>query len=186
MKTIETDRTILRGFKPHDVEGVLSFLGNSEVMRFSLSGPYDRKKCEEFVNWCLGRYERKGYGLFAVTLKESKKIIGYCGFYDQKIDGCDEVELGYRLHPDFWNKGLGTEVALSVQNYGFFELGFPRLISIIESENKASIRVAQKNGMTHEKDSMFKDRVPVEIYAINKEEHIKSSLTTPEAAAPDG
>ncbi|MBD5778230.1 GNAT family N-acetyltransferase [Pelagicoccus sp. NFK12] len=184
MKTIETNRTILRWFKPDDVEGALSFLGNSEVMRFSLSGPYDRKKCQEFVDWCLGRYELKGYGLFAVTLKETKKIIGYCGFYDQKIDGCDEVELGYRLHPEFWNKGLGTEVALSIQNYGFHELGFPRLISIIESENKASIRVAKKNGMNHEKDSMFKDQVPVEIYSIKKEEHIKSVLTTPRGAPP--
>lgn len=184
MKTIETPRTVLRWFKPDDVEEVLSFLGNREVMRFSLDGPYDRKQCKAFIQWCLGRYARKGYGLFAVTLKESNNLIGYCGFYDQTIDGCDEVELGYRLHPNFWNQGLGTEVALAVQNYGFQELGFSRLISIIEPENLASIRVAKKNGMTHEKQSMFKGQIPVEIYSIEKDVHTNRSHTNPASALP--
>lgn len=140
METIETERTVLRWFQPNDVDSTLAFLGNAEVMHFSLSGPYNRKKCEGFIDWCLGRYELKGYGLFAVTLKKSREVIGYCGFYDQQIDGSDEVELGYRLHPSFWNKGIGTEVALATQNYGITELDFDHLISIIEAENVGSTR----------------------------------------------
>lgn len=177
-RMIETDRTILRWFCSEDVDGVLSFMGNPEVMRFSLGGPYDRKECEEFIRWCLSRYEVKGYGLFAVTLKATSEVIGYCGFYDQNIDGADEVELGYRLHPRTWNAGIGTEVAYAVQNFGFLEMGFDRLISIIEPENVASVRVAVKNGMRHEKDSLFKNIVPVKIYSVTKEEHIRAEHST--------
>lgn len=175
MKTIETERTVLRFFRSEDVDAVLSFMGNLEVMRFSLSDPYDRSQCEKFIEWCRSRYEKRGYGLFAVTLKTSKNVIGYCGFYDQNMEGRDEVELSYRLHPDYWNNGLGTEVAYAVQDYGFLVLGFDRLISIIAAENTPSIRVAEKNGMRHEKDCVYKDKVPAQIYSIKKEEHIKTS-----------
>lgn len=48
-RMIETERTVLRWFCNDDVDGVLSFMGNPEVMRFSLGGPYDRRKCEEFI-----------------------------------------------------------------------------------------------------------------------------------------
>lgn len=171
---IETERTVLRRFRNDDIEDVLDFMGNPEVMRFSLGGPYDRKQCEEFIQWCLSRYELKGYGLFAVTLKGSSTVVGYCGFYDQNVDGRNEVELGYRLHPRTWNAGLGTEVAYAVQNYGFVEMGFERLISMIEAENVASVRVAEKNGLRHEKDSLFKNVIPVKIYSITRKEHINA------------
>ncbi len=169
MNSIETERTVLRWFQKGDVDGIFSVLGNPEVMRFSLGGPYTREKCEEFIVWCLSRYKEKGYGLFAVVEKENNKVIGYCGFYNHSIDGKDEVEIGYRLHPSVWNKGVGTEIARAVKDFGFNEMGFGRMISIIEAENIASIRVAEKNGMKHEKDSLFKEQIPVRIYSIEKE-----------------
>lgn len=67
---------------------------------------------------------------------------------------------------DYWNNGLATETALAVQNHGFEVLGFTRLISIIEATNIASIRVAEKNGMTLEKAVLFKDKIPVKIFSI--------------------
>lgn len=168
MNVAETERLELRRFRKEDAEAVLSFLGNAEVMRFSLHGPYNLKQCENFVEWCLERYHLKGYGLYAIVLKDSLKLVGYCGFYDQVIDGVDEVELGYRLHPNVWNCGVATEAAKAAMEYGFETLGFNRLISIIEAENTASIRVAEKNGFTHEKNSLFKESVPVRIYSFTK------------------
>ncbi len=183
MKLIETERTRLRPFIKRDLGDVLQLLGNPEVMRFSLSGPYSKKQCEEFIAWCQTRYELKGYGLYAVIDRSSEEVIGYCGFYDQNIDENEEVEIGYRLLLTYWNQGIGTEVAFAVQDYGFRNLGFDRLISIIEAENVGSIRIAEENGMTHEKDSLFKKKVPIQIYSILKEKHIQSSHTTP-ASAP--
>lgn len=166
---IETDRLVLRRLCRNDLGEISEVLGNAEVMRFSLSGPYSHEKCEEFVEACITSYERKGSGLFAVVLKETGRVIGYCGFYFQMIDSKEEVEIGYRLHPTYWNQGLATEASRRVQDFGFKNLGFDRMISIIEAENIASIRVAEKNGMRYEKDAVFKDSVPVKIYAIEQE-----------------
>ena len=165
---IKTKRTILRRFREEDLDDIAKVLGHPDVMRFSLSGPYSRKKSDEFIDWCLSQYENKGVGLYAVVYKEDQRIIGYCGYYFQIIDGIEEIEIGYRLHPDYWNRGLATEVSKAVQENGFDKLGFDRMISIIESENVASIRIAVKNGMKYEKNFLFKDEIPVRIYSIEK------------------
>jgi RimJ/RimL family protein N-acetyltransferase len=165
---IETNRLLLRRFRRRDVTGIFRVLSNAEVMRFSLNGPYSREKCEGFIEACLATYERRGTGLLAVALKESGKVIGYCGFHFQTIDSKEEIEIGYRLHPEYWNRGLATEAAKRVQDFGFEKLGFDRMISIIEARNAASIRVAEKCGMEYAKDALFKGRVPVRIYAIER------------------
>lgn len=166
--SIETDRLVLRRFRRNDLDELAEVLGNPEVMRFSLSGPYSRRKSEEFIEGCVSVYDHRGVGLFAMVAKERQNVIGYCGFYFLTIDSQEEIEIGYRLHPTYWNRGLATEAAKATQNLGFDRLDFNRMISIIEPENIASVRVAEKIGMKHEKDAIFKDRVSVRIYVIEK------------------
>ncbi len=168
MKKTETKRTYLRWFTECDIENLVSLMGNSDVMKFSLNGTLNRVQCVKFITHILEQYKRKRYGLFAVFLKSTDEFVGYCGFYDQNIDGCEEIELGYRLLPKFWDQGLATEVSAKVQDIGFKQLGFQRLISIIEAENNASIKVAEKNGFIYENDSIFRNKIPVKIYAYNK------------------
>lgn len=165
---IETPRCFLRRFTSADIDAVIALLSHPEVMRFSILGPHDREQCIAFIDRCLLQYRTKGYGLYAVTVKPSDHPIGYCGFNKHLIDDTPEIEVGYRLHPDFWGKGLATEASRAVLDYGFQTLGFTRLISIIEAENTASIRVAEKNGLIHEKDARFQDKIPVRIYAVSK------------------
>jgi len=151
-----------------DADALLKVLGDPQVMRFSLKGPYGRKDCGALIDKCLKMYERNNYGLYAVLIRETGQLVGYCGFFNQLIDGLEEVELGYRLASSFWGQGLGTEVAQAMLDYGFGELGFQRIISIIEAENHASIRVAEKLGLKHEKDTLFQESIAVRIYAISK------------------
>ena len=165
---IETSRLILRNFVEADAREMFEVLGDPQVMRFSSNGPYSFQKTEQFVAGCLEGYAKRGVGLFAIVHKDDQKVIGYCGFYFLAIDGVDEVEIGYRLHPAYWSRGLATEASMAVRDFGFDGLGFARLISCIEEENAASIRVAEKNGMSHEKDSLFAGKVPVRIYSISR------------------
>lgn len=78
-----------------------------------------------------------------------------------------EIEIGYRLHPDFWNRGLATEAARATRDYAFRDLKLPRVISIIMPENFASRRVAEKNGMRIEKETLFKG-FPSLIFALSR------------------
>ena len=108
---IKTKRTILRRFKEDDLDDIALVMAHPDVMKFSLSGPYSKEQSEKFIHGCLSNYEKRGVGLYAVVYRGNQKVIGYCGFYFQNIDGVEEVEIGYRLHPDYWNKGLATETS---------------------------------------------------------------------------
>lgn len=166
-KILETPRLLLRKFTQEDLSLVLEVIGDPEVMRFSTTGPEDEYGGRKFLESCLRRYERDGMGQWAIILKESGQLIGECGISVQVIDNQREFEISYRVLRSLWGKGFGFEAAIACREYGFKFFGLKRLISIIESANEPSIRVAQKMGMNLEKKSTFSN-VPVEIYAIER------------------
>lgn len=165
----ETDRLILRTFEPPDLEDLAPIMADPEVMRFSVTGPWSRDRTLRFIQGCMADYseERWGFGLWAAVHKGDHQLIGYCGLtrFDD-VDGSAEVELGYRFAPEYWGRGLGTEAARAVRDYAFEHLGMARLISMIEPENSASIRVAEKVGMAHEKEIRQWNR-RVLVYAVS-------------------
>src|SRR3981081_1299769 len=119
---------------------------------------------EKFLSW-----NRAGRpSPFAVLVRPNSTLIGYCGFLHWHLDGVDEIEIGYRLHPDYWNKGLMTKAAGAVRDHAFRDLKLPRVISLIHPENIPSRRVAEKMGMTIEKETTFKD-FPTIVFALSRE-----------------
>ncbi len=162
----ETSRLILRKFNESDAEPLLSFLGDPEVMRFSITGPLTREDIQtRYLPGCLRRYSRDGLGQWAVVRKSDGICVGECGICVQEVAGEKEFEISYRIRRDSWGNGLATEAARACRDYGFKNVGLRRLISIIESENVASIRVAEKMGMTLEKRASF-HKLPVLIYSV--------------------
>ena len=165
----ETSRLILRKFDQNDVEQLLSFLGDPQVMRFSVAGPQTREDIRaRYLPGCLKRYSRDGLGQWAVVRKSDGVCVGECGICIQEVDGEREFEISYRLRRDCWGFGLATEATRACRDYGFEQAGLHRLISIIESENAASIRVAEKMGMTLQKRASF-HQIPVLIYSVTSE-----------------
>ena len=72
-----------------------------------------------------------------------------------EIDGVTEVEVAYLLAKEYWGQGLGTEAAQGILDYGFENLNLSRMICLIVKENSASINVAEKIGMTFEKEWQY-------------------------------
>lgn len=107
--------------------------------------------------------------MWATIHKAENKFIGRCGLIPQLVDGQEEVEVGYLLAKEYWGKGLATEAAIAIRNYGFSKLNFNRLISLIDPGNIASQKVALKNGMTYEKDTTIWGKI-ARVYAIHKHE----------------
>jgi len=105
---------------------------------------------------------------FAVIFRRNNKLIGYCGFLHQQVDGRDETEIGYRLHPDYWGQGLATEAARAMRDHAFSDLKLSRVISLIHPDNLPSRRVAEKNGMRPEKETVFRG-FPTRVFAITRE-----------------
>jgi RimJ/RimL family protein N-acetyltransferase len=168
MVIAETQRVVLRCFHIADLDAMTAVFADPEVMRFG-RGPRTRDWTQAWLLGCLEDYYQKwGFGLWAVVYKTDRRVIGYCGLtrFDD-VDGQTEIELGYRLARAFWGRGLATEAAKAVRDYAFDVLVLPRLVSIIDPRNEASIRVAEKTGLRFEKDIVFRENT-CRLYVIHK------------------
>ncbi|MCE0555661.1 MULTISPECIES: GNAT family N-acetyltransferase [unclassified Motilimonas] len=168
MPTIaETERLILRFFEPEDVDVIYKIMSNRQVMKFSISGPLNRKQANTFLDSILDTYASKGFSLWAVHSKADERVIGFCGHFFHRLEGKDEIELVYRLLPDYWGQGLASEAARAATDYAFNQLGLDRLISFIADNNEASKRVAESSGFKLERETHFYDK-PVLVYSLEK------------------
>jgi RimJ/RimL family protein N-acetyltransferase len=112
---LETERLILCSFRKEDVDVMAQLFANPDFMRFSLGVFTERKQTIAFIEKVIG-WDHAGIpSQFAVTPREEDTIIGYCGFFYHPEHGIDDIEVGYRLHPGYWNRGpLLKPRALSV------------------------------------------------------------------------
>ena len=168
MPVLQTPRLVLRSFREEDVDLLANLMANADFMRFSL-GVFSRQQTIAFLDKIIG-WQRRGLpSLFAVIHRTDNRLIGYCGFFHQQVDGIEEIEIGYRLDPDHWNAGLATEAAQAVRDHAFGDLKLQRVISLIHPENAPSRRVAEKIGMKIEKETVFRG-FPTLVFAIPREQ----------------
>jgi RimJ/RimL family protein N-acetyltransferase len=141
---------------------------NRDFMRFSL-GPYTREQTAAFLDTIIG-WQRAGLpSLFATELKREHPLLGYCGFFHHPPEVTNDVEIGYRLHPGYWNRGLITEAARAVRDHAFRDLKLARVISLVHPDNIPSRRVAEKIGMAVTKEIMFRGFSTL-VFAIEREQ----------------
>ena len=166
---LKTSRLILRPFREEDVDAMEQLFANRHFMRFSLGIFTERKQTIAFIEKVRG-WDRAGIpSQFAVLPHGKDTIIGYCGFFHHSEHGIEDVEIGYRLHPDYWNHGLITEAARAVRDHGFHDWELSRVISLVHPENVPSRRVAEKNGMKVEKEITFRGFRTL-VYAMTREQ----------------
>jgi ribosomal-protein-alanine N-acetyltransferase len=167
---LETSRLILRPFKDEDIGRLADLMVNRDFMRFSL-GPYTREQTQTVLQKFLSWNQAGLPSQFAVIFRRNNKLIGYCGFLHWHLDGVDEIEIGYRLDPDYWNRGLASEAAQAVRDHAFRDLRLLKVISLIHPDNIPSRRVAEKNGMKLERETVFR-RFPTQVFAITREQWV--------------
>src|SRR5262245_24893582 len=167
---LQTTRLILRSFREEDVEPMASLFANPDFMRFSLGVFAERKQTVAFIEKVIGWDRASIPSQFAVVPREQDEVIGYCGFFHH-TDVPGEIEIGYRLDPDYWNRGLISEAARAVRDHAFADLKLPRVISLVHPENIPSRRVAEKNEMKVEKEITFRG-FPTLVYAISREQWV--------------
>lgn len=168
---LETERLLLRHQVIEDLDDLWALYCDPEITKYIPDAPRSREEAQEELEWHMhGHPKYPELGLWATIHKETGKFIGRCGLLPWTIDDVNEVEVAYTIARNYWGYGLGSEAAQAILKYGFEELHLSRMVCLIDPENKASQRVAEKMGMAWEKtvDGYEGDHIPFWIYSINR------------------
>lgn len=147
---IATERLALRDFDPHDWEAMLAIEGDPEAVRYQSFEPRSEVDCRVYIardiasrspqRWCFD---------LAVTLADTGRLIGRVGL-DVKAPERQLGELWFILERASWGKGLMTEAARAIVDFGFHERKLRRIFLECDPRNLAATRVAEKIGMKRE------------------------------------
>lgn len=145
-KIITTERTFLRRLTNNDFQNLCKILKAEEVM-YAYEHAFSDDEVYAWLDKQLARYEKYGFGLWAVCLKDSGEFIGQCGLTMQEIPDGEVLEIGYLFRKEYWHKGYAAECAAACKNYAFEVLNADEVYSIIRDNNVPSQNVAKRNGM---------------------------------------
>jgi RimJ/RimL family protein N-acetyltransferase len=166
---LETERLILRRFSLEDAAFVvelvndpawLANIGDRKVRTLEDARDYLR-------NGALAMYERVGYGMYVVTLKDSGESIGTCGLIQRKE--LPDADIGFAFLPRYRGRGFAFESASAVLEYGMKVIGLKRIVAIVTVTNRPSIRVLEKIGLTFERMIRFPgDAEEIPLYSTGR------------------
>ena len=142
----ETERLFARKLTKDDFGSLCRILQDPEVM-YAYEHAFSDAEVNSWLERQLKRYVTDGFGLWAVILKETERMIGQCGLTMQDWNGKMVPEIGYLFEKAYWHRGYASEAAKGCKEYAFQSLKLPRVYSIIRDNNLPSQSVAERNGM---------------------------------------
>jgi RimJ/RimL family protein N-acetyltransferase len=160
---LETGRLLMRNWTDRDAEAFHRLNSDDRVMEFFplrrdfAQAQVLRRKLADVI-------DRQGYGFSAVERKSDSACLGFCGLVQCQLEphfAADEIEVGWRLLPEFWGQGYATEAARAWLRFGFEKLNLPRIVSFAVDGNRRSTAVMERIGMQRRPDLDFDHpRVP--------------------------
>jgi RimJ/RimL family protein N-acetyltransferase len=165
---LETKRLRTRFLTMDDVPLWSEFFKDPEAIKLFPASffPPDRDPAELWIERQIDRYNNQKYGAQALIDKESGLLVGLCGLILQEVDGISELEVGYHVLSKYWGKGYAPEAARRFIRFAFENKLSDSIISIIDVRNKKSQRVAEKNGLTIDKRTTWRE-IDAYIYRTN-------------------
>jgi RimJ/RimL family protein N-acetyltransferase len=152
----ETVRLLLRGWRESDRAPFAEINADPLVMRYFPS-TLTLEETDSMLERIRLHFERYGFGVWAVELKETNEFAGYIGLgvpsFEAHFTPC--VEIGWRLAARFWNRGLATEGAAIVLPFAHNVLGRGEVVSFTAAQNLPSRRVMEKIGMIRDLQGDF-------------------------------
>lgn len=144
---LETERLYLRELNQTDFGSLCKILQDKETM-YAYEGAFSVDEVQEWLDRQIARYQKWGFGLWAVVLKATNEMIGQCGLTMQPWKETEVLEIGYLFERSYWHNGYAIEAAKACKQYAFETLNAPEVCSIIRDINRASQNVAIRNGMS--------------------------------------
>ena len=149
MIVLESKRLLFRSHGAADLDAFCAMEADAEVRRYVGGAPRTREAAEQrFWERAMQPVEGR-LAMWATVLKEDGRYIGRCGLYpsirgEQKIAG--EAVLAFYIARQFWGQGFASEAGRAFVEFGFDELKLERIVSAVQIEKTASIRVLENLG----------------------------------------
>lgn len=179
---IETEHLVLRRWRAEDLEPLARINVDPEVTRYYRDGrPYSVEETEQFLTDAENEWEENGFGLFAAELKATEELIGYVGLSVPTFlpEVLPAVEVGWRLAPEHWGRGLATEGGRASVAFGFEQHELDRIVSIRQSANDRSRRVMEKLGIRFVRETVHPIfGRPLAIHEITRDEWRSKVITS--------
>ncbi|MRX56139.1 GNAT family N-acetyltransferase [Bacillus idriensis] len=150
-KNLSNERLLLREFTESDWIGVHKYASKEKVCQYQDWGPNSEEESQAFVKQVLvdaAKKPRTRY-MFAIVLKKEEKMIG-AGEINIRDFNHKNGEIGYIINPDYWGRGIATDVAKLLIEFGFSTFNLHRIFAYCDPRNIGSKKVIEKVGMTME------------------------------------
>lgn len=189
---IETQRLLLRRWRPSDLEPFARMNADPRVMEF-----FPRSISSSESNALAARIQRhfddNGFGLWAVEIPQLTPFAGFIGLSTPRFEAhftpCTEV--GWRLAVEYWGHGFATEGARAVLDYAFRAIQLTEVVSMTAKCNQRSRRVMERIGMKSTSNDDFDhplipngDRLSRHVLYRTRRDADEQSHATEPAAGP--
>lgn len=143
---VSTERLDIRVWQPGDRPALERMVADSDMMRHLTHGrAWSVDEVDEFLHRQAAQLAAHGVCMGPLVLRDGGEIIGVAGI--QPLDLPGEYELGWWVWKAHWGLGYAPEAGLALVAFAAREMGLDRLVAVIDPDNAASIRVAEKIGM---------------------------------------
>jgi ribosomal-protein-alanine N-acetyltransferase len=166
MLKIETDRLLLRPLELSDISELIKLWADPLVTKY-MGGPRNKESLEQGFYEDLNSSPSKTDELWPVVEKATLKTIGHCGLLEKQIEKKKATELIYVFNRSSWGNGYATEMGVGLRQYALEKLGLKTLVALIDPQNFASIKVAQKIGFEKEKKILRPKSRKMILYKLN-------------------
>jgi RimJ/RimL family protein N-acetyltransferase len=167
---LQTERLILRALQPSDLEALFAITGDPLIMQYvgDLT-PYSKEKTAQVIQEAQESYRENGFGSWAFIEKTTGRLIGYGGL--EYLPERAIPEVFYIFPPEQWGKGLATEVAAAILDYGFQQLNVPEIGASFDPANEPSMHVARKVGLSFDYAGLDEFQLPTIYYKMSNPHH---------------
>ncbi|MEK7432816.1 MAG: GNAT family N-acetyltransferase [Cyanobacteriota bacterium] len=157
MNILETERLIISHITIEDANFIFELLNSPNWIKYiGNKNVHDLESAKNYIlNVPIKSYEKFGFGLFLVKLKDLDIPIGICGLI--KRDTLENIDIGFAFLEKYVGNGYAFESAQATLEYGKNTLGIKKIVAITNEDNYNSIKVLKKIGLVFEKMVKFEN-----------------------------